>query len=57
MLFKFVYFVKLNIDYQPEKFQSFRLSRSSFTERLGKHNDNVIMTSFHIVEIPNLHIL
>ena len=31
--------------YQPAKFQLCRLSGSSFTEGLQKHNDDVIMTS------------
>ena len=37
--------------------QCCRLSGSSFTEGIEKHNDDVIMTSFHISEIRNLHIL
>ena len=57
MVFKFTYYVKLNIGYQPEKFQNCRLSGSSVTKGLGKHNDDVIMTSFHIVGIRNMHIL
>ena len=32
--------------HQPAKFQFCRLSGSSFTEGLQKHNDDVMMTSF-----------
>ena len=32
-------------------FNSVRLSLASFIDRFRKHNDDVIMTSFHIVEI------
>ena len=46
MVFKFAYFVELTKGYQPAKFQCRRLSGSSFTEGLQKHNDDVIMTSF-----------
>ena len=48
MVFKFAYFVKLTKGYQPEKFQCYRFSGSSLTEGLQKHNDDIIMTSFHI---------
>ena len=48
MVFKFAYFVDLNKGYQPEKFQCCKLSGSSFTEELQKHNDGVIMTSLQI---------
>ena len=33
--------------YQPAKLQCCRLTESSFTEGLQKHNDDVITTSFH----------
>ena len=46
--FKFAYFEEFTKGYQPAKFQCCRLSGSSFTEGLQKHNDDVIMTSFHI---------
>ena len=55
MVVKFAYFVELTIGYQPAKFQCCRLSGSSFTEGLEKHSDD--MTSFHISEIRNLHLL
>ena len=48
MVLKFAYFVELTKGYQPAKFQCCRLSGSSFTEGLQKHNDDIIMTSFHI---------
>ena len=48
MVFKFAYFVGLSIDYQPAKFQCCRLPLASFIDRLSKHNDDVIMTSFRI---------
>ena len=51
MVFKFAYFVELSIDYQPAKFQYCRLSLASVIDRLRKHNDDVIMTSFHVVGI------
>ena len=51
MAFKFAYFMELTKGYQPAKFQFCRLYGSSFTEGLQKHNDDVIMTSFHIFEI------
>ena len=44
---QFAYFVEFTKGYQPAKFQCCRLSGSSFTEGLEKHNDDVIMTSFH----------
>ena len=47
MSFKFAYFVEFTKGYQPAKFQCCRLSGLSFTEGLEKHNDDVIMTSFH----------
>ena len=49
MVFKFAYFVELTKGYQPANFQYCRLSGSSLTEELQKHNDDVIMTSFHIL--------
>ena len=39
------------MDYQLAMFQFCRLSLASFMERFKKHNDDVIMTSFHVVEI------
>ena len=57
MGFKFAYFVEFIKGYQPAKFQCCRLSGSGFTEGLQKHDDDVIMTSFHDVEIRNFHIL
>ena len=56
MSFKFVYFVAFANGYQPAKFQFCRLSGSGFTEELQKHNDDVIMTSFHNFGIQNLNI-
>ena len=50
MIFKFAYFVEFIKGYQPAKFQCCRLPESSFIEGLQKHNDDVIMTSFHILE-------
>ena len=57
MVFKFAYLVEFTIGYQPAKFQCCRFSGSSFTEGLQKHNDDVIMTSFHDIGIRNFHIL
>ena len=51
MVFKFVYFVEPEMDYQPAKFQCCMLSLASFIDKLRKHNDDVIMTSFHGVGI------
>ena len=51
MVFKFAYFVEPWIDYQPAKFESCRLSLSSFIDRLRKQNDDFIMTSFHVIGI------
>ena len=51
MVFKFAYFVDLTKGYQPEKFQCFKLSWSSFTEELQKYNDDVIMMSLHFFGI------
>ena len=39
------------MDYQLAKFQFCRLSLASFIARFIKHNDDVIMTSFHVVGI------
>ena len=47
MVFKFVSFVEFTKRYQPTKFQFCGLSGSNCTEGLQKHNDDVIMTSFH----------
>ena len=41
MVFKFAYFVDLAKGYQPEKFQCCKLSGSSCTKKLQKHNDDV----------------
>ena len=57
MVFKFAYLVDLTKGYQSEKFQCFKLSRSSFTEELQKYNDDVIMTSLYIFGIRNFHII
>ena len=54
MVFKFAYFVEYANGYQLEKSQCCRLSGSSFTERLQKHNDDIIMTSFHDFGIQNI---
>ena len=37
--------------YEFAKFQFCRLSLSSFIDRFRKHNDDVIMMSFHVVGI------
>ena len=42
------------MDYQPANFQCCRLSLASFIDRLRKHNDGVIMTSFMLLEFENL---
>ena len=55
MGFKFAYFVEFIKGYQPAKFQCCRLSESSFTEELQKHNDDVIMTPFQDSGIRNFH--
>ena len=47
MVFKFAHFVEFIKSYQSAKFQCCRLSGSSFTEGLQKHNNDVIMTSVH----------
>ena len=49
MVFKFSYFVELTKGYQLQKFQYCRLCVTSLTEGLQKHNDDVIMTSFHFI--------
>ena len=49
MVFKFEYFVEFTKSYQPALFQCCRLSGSSFTGRLQKHNDDFIMTLFMIL--------
>ena len=54
MVFKFAYFMELTKGYQLAKFQCSRLSGSSFTEGLQKHNDDVIMTLFHTFGNRNL---
>ena len=56
MVFKFAYFVEFMKGYQPAKFQCCRLSGSSFTEGLQKHNDDVIMMSFYDFGVRNFHI-
>ena len=45
MVFKFAYFVELTKGYQPAKFQCW----VKFYRGIGKHNDDVFMTSFHIL--------
>ena len=47
MILKFGYFVEFTKDYQTAKFQFCRLSGSSFTEGLQKHNDDVISYFWH----------
>ena len=42
------------MSYQLAKFQFCRLSLARFIDRFRKHNDDVIMTSFHAVGIKNL---
>ena len=49
--FLILVFFELRIDYQPAKFQCGRLSLASSMERLRKHDDDVIMTSFRVVGI------
>ena len=49
--FQFAYFVDLTKGYQPEKFQCCKLSGSSVTEELQKHNADIIVTSLHIFGI------
>ena len=39
------------MDYQHAKLQCCRFSLAGFIDKLRKHNDNVIMTSFQVVEI------
>ena len=51
MVFKLAYFVELWIDYQPAKFQCCRLSFGTFYRQIEKNNDDIIMTSFHVVGI------
>ena len=53
MVFKFAYFVAFTKGYQPANFQFCRFSGSSCTEGLPKHNDDIIMTSFHTFRIQN----
>ena len=57
MVFKFAYFVEFTKGYHFANSQFYRLSGSSFTEGLQKQNDDVIMTSFHIIGIQNFIIL
>ena len=57
MVFKFAYIVDLTKGHQFKKFQCCKLSESSFTEELQKHNDDIIMTSPDIFGILNFHIL
>ena len=49
MVFKFEYFVEFTKGYQPGNFQVSRLSGSSFTEGSQKHNDDDMLTLFHIL--------
>ena len=46
--------MELGIDYQPAKFQCCRLSVASFIDGLKKNNDDVIITSVHVVRFENL---
>ena len=46
MVSKSACFIEHKIGYQPTKFQCFRLSVSTFTEGIGKHNYNVISYSW-----------
>ena len=39
------------MNYQLAKFQFCRLSLASFIDRFRKHNDDAIVTSFHVVGI------
>ena len=39
------------MNYQLAKFQFCRLSLARFIDTFRKHNDDVIMTSFHVVGI------
>ena len=57
MAFKFVYFVEFTEGYQPTKFQFCKLPGSSFTKGSEKHNDDVMMTSFHTFGIRNFNII
>ena len=57
MVFKSAYFVEFTEVYQPAKLQFYRLSGSRFSEELQKHNDDVIMMSFHTFGIQNFNIL
>ena len=50
MAFRFAYLLELTKGYLSEKFQCCKLSGSSFTEELQKYNDDVIMTSLHILK-------
>ena len=50
MVFKFTYFMKFTKDYQ-RLFQCCGLLGASFTGGLGKHTDDVIMTSLFIFGI------
>ena len=56
MVFKFVNFLEFTKGYQTVKFKFCELSGSGFIEGLQKHNDDVIMTSFHNFGIQNLKI-
>ena len=49
LLSLFADFLKLKIGCKPANFQCCRLSGSSFTQKLEKHNYGVIMMSFRIV--------
>ena len=51
MTLKFAYFVELGMAYQPAKFQCCMLSLANVIDILRKHNDDVIMTSFHVIGI------
>ena len=53
MVFKFAWFVEHAKGYQHAKRHWSRLSGSSLTKGLQKHNDDVIMTPFHTFGIPH----
>ena len=57
MVLKFEYFVEFTKGYQPAKFQFCILSGSSSIEGLQRHNDDIIMMSFHTFGIQNFNIL
>ena len=50
-------FVELRIEYQSVKFPCCRISAKSFIDELRKHNDDVMMTSFHVVDLKILNVV